>query len=378
MIIRPNLGALQRLLDDSGLAALVCMSPENFTYVAGAYITTLKTIRPRQAFVVIPRRGEPVSIVCGIEESLVRAEGWIKDVRAYTEFAEEPIDVLVQVLKEKDLASAQIGFDLAYLPVVSHERLMSQVPNLHMIDTTEGVAAIRAIKTEAEVHYIERTTRQTHRAILETLAESKVGDTDQAIANRIIKKMFDAGAQGVQHLHLASGERTPFVHNFPSPDETKESQILRLDVGGTYGAYASDVARTYSTGRPSSMHKDVYRALCKVQAETIAQMRPGLPAQDLYFGCKDAFAKLGLPCTLPHIGHSFGIEAHENPMIRPGDKTALKPGMVINIEPMTRDPEGNLYHTEDLVLITEDSYRLLTCGLAPPEIPEMGKPVPLH
>lgn len=378
MIIRPNLGALQRLIDESGLAALVCMSPENFTYVAGAYITTLKTIRPRQAFVVIPRKGEPVAIVCGIEESLVRAEGWIKDVRAYTEFADEPIDVLVQVLKEKDLASAQIGFDLAYLPVVSHERLISLAPNLHMIDTTDGVAAIRAIKTESEIQYMEHTTRQTHRAIVESLTESKIGDTDLVIANRIIKKMFDSGANGVQHLHLASGDRTPFVHNFPSPDETRESQILRLDVGGTYGAFASDVARTYSTGRPSSMHKDVYRALCEVQARTIAQMRPGLPAQELYFGCKEAFAKLGLPCTLPHIGHSFGIEAHENPMIRPGDQTLLKAGMVINIEPMTRDTEGNLYHTEDLVLITDDGHRLLTYGLAPSEIPEMGKPVALH
>lgn len=377
MFIRPNMGALQQLLSDSGLAAIVCMSPENFTYVAGAYITTLKTIRPRQAFVVIPRRGEPVSIVCGIEESLVRAEGWIRDVRAYTEFIQDPLDVLVDVLKEKGLDSEQIGFDLAYLPVVSHERLMSQVPNLHMVDTTEGVAAIRAVKTEAEVQYIERTTRQTHRAIVESLAQSKVGETDQVIANRIIKKMFDAGAQGVQHLHLASGERTPLVHNAPSSDATRESQILRLDVGGTYGPYASDVARTYSTGRPSAMHKDVYRALCKVQAETIGQMKPGLPAEDLYFSCKEAFEKLGLPCTLPHVGHSFGIEAHENPMIRPGDRTRLKPGMVINIEPMTRDSDGNLYHTEDLVLITDDGYRLLTYGLAPAEIPEMGKPVAL-
>ena len=64
-------------------------------------------------------------------------------------------------------------------------------------------------------------------------------------------------------------------------------------------------------------------------------------------------------------------------MIRPGDATRLKAGMVINIEPMTFDADGNYYHTEDLVVITENGYRLLTHGLAPKEIPVLGEPVAL-
>ncbi len=52
--------------------------------------------------------------------------------------------------------------------------------------------------------------------------------------------------------------------------------------------------------------------------------------------------------------------------------------MVINIEPMTKDADGNLYHTEDLVLVTEGGFRLLTYGLAPKEIPIMGQPLSLH
>jgi Xaa-Pro aminopeptidase len=64
-------------------------------------------------------------------------------------------------------------------------------------------------------------------------------------------------------------------------------------------------------------------------------------------------------------------------MIRPGEKLLLKAGMIINIEPMTRDSDGNLYHTEDLVLVTDDGHRLLTHGLAPGEIPLLGHPVAL-
>jgi Xaa-Pro aminopeptidase len=374
---RPNINALEALMREQTLDALVCMSPENFTYVSGAYITTLKTIRPRQAFAVMAREGGVRAIVCGIEESLVRDESWIPDIRSYVEFVDEPVDVLVDSLREMGLANARIGFDLAYVPANTLQRLRGHLPGLEFVDTTEAVAAVRAIKTASEIELMETTTRQTHRAIVEGLAMSKVGDTDREIANRIIKRMFDLGANGVQHLHLASGPRTPQVHNHPSDDPTREGEILRLDIGGTYGAYASDVARTYSTGSPKPMHADVYRVLREVQESTISAMRPGVAAEDLFFACREAFARHGLPCTLPHIGHSFGIEAHESPMIRPGEKTLLAPGMVINIEPMTRDADGNLYHTEDLVLVTHEGHRILTHGLAPKEIPVLGQPLPL-
>jgi Xaa-Pro aminopeptidase len=79
---------------------------------------------------------------------------------------------------------------------------------------------------------------------------------------------------------------------------------------------------------------------------------------------------------MPHIGHSFGVELHENPMLRPGDKTELKPGMVINIEPIFIDPDNSLYHVEDLFVVTEDGYRLLTLGFPQDELPVIGTRVP--
>ena len=377
MNMRPNLDQLRTLIATSNIDALICASPENFTYVAGSFVPTIKTIRPRHTYTVLTKTGDACVIVCSIERSLVQAESWITDIRTYTEFKVDPIDALAEVLREKKLTQGTFGLDLDYFSAASFAKLSREFPNVNFINTTEMIAAIRSIKSAAEVDLLERTTRQTHKAIVDGLANSRLGDTDRTIANRIIKQMFDHGANGVQHLHLASGPRTPLVHNHPSDDETVEGTILRLDVGGTYGAFFSDVARTYSTGKPTPMHKEVYRVLCDVQAATIGAMRPGVEAQELYYSCKDAFERHGLPCSLPHIGHSVGVETHETPMIRPGDATRLKAGMVINIEPMTFDADGNYYHTEDLVVITESGYRLLTYGLAPKEIPVLGQPVAL-
>jgi Xaa-Pro aminopeptidase len=375
MDIRPDLASFDAILREQGLAALVCMSPENFTYAAGVHISTVENMRPRQAFAIIRPGGQARLVICAIELSLAKASSWAKDIRTYVEFRDDPISILAEALVEGDLGSATIGMDLDYLPASSYDRLRSRLPGLKLVNTTELVAAARSLKTADEITLIEDTTRLTHQAIMDALQESRVGDTEGVIANRIAHRLIDAGASGLLHLHLASGERSPQIHNHPGDDRTQPGEILRLDVGGLFGAYCSDLARTFSTGSPTEEQRRTYRHLLEVHAAVIAAIRPGVMAEDLFFLCKAEFEKRNLPCTLPHIGHSFGIEAHETPMIRPGDKTPLKPGMILNIEPMTSDSQGSCYHTEDSVLVTAKGNRVLTLGLGPYEIPVIGTPV---
>ncbi|NMA99073.1 MAG: aminopeptidase P family protein [Phyllobacteriaceae bacterium] len=223
---------------------------------------------------------------------------------------------------------------------------------------------------------MEAAARGTHQAVLDAMEASKLGDSEYDMANKIANNIINYGADGTLFLCFASGERTPQSHAHAEKTVfPKEGEIIRFDVGGSYGAFASDFARTYSSGNPTEHQKDVYRKLITAQEETINSVKPGVTAEDLFFTCKAAYERLGLPFYFPHIGHSFGIELHESPMLRPGIKTPLVPGMIINIEPIAKDDDGNLYHTEDLVLVTEDGFRLLTLGLAPKELPVIGQKI---
>jgi Xaa-Pro aminopeptidase len=371
----PNRQALKALVEEQGLDTLIAMSPENFTYVSGVHILTVAAIRPRQGFAVIPAKGEPFLVICSIEKTLAEAESWVKDIDVYTEFVDNPIDALTASLRKRGLAGGTIGIDLDYLPANSFEHLKRNLHNVGLVDTSEKIAAIRAIKTPEEVAFMEKATKETHRAVLDAMAESRLGDTERTIANRIGTGIINNGAQGTLFLCFASGDRTPQPHAHATDRVPEPGEIIRFDVGGTYGAFNTDFARTYSTGSPSAMQREAHRGLCEAQEATIEAMRPGVAAEDLFYLCKDEFKKRGLAWRLPHIGHSFGMDLHESPLIRPGDKTKLKPGMVINIEPMTSDDGGSFYHTEDLVVITDTGYRLLTLGLAPKEIPVLGQKV---
>jgi Xaa-Pro aminopeptidase len=106
-------------------------------------------------------------------------------------------------------------------------------------------------------------------------------------------------------------------------------------------------------------------------------VRPGMAAEEPFFFCKEKFEKAGLKFTMPHIGHSLGVELHESPMLRPGEKTRLEVGMVINIEPLITDSVGETYHLEDLFVVAEEGPRLLTLGFAPRQLPVIGQPIPV-
>jgi Xaa-Pro dipeptidase len=363
---------LARLAD---VDVLVAKSPENFTWASGAWVLTVASVRPRHAYAIIPRQGQPATLVCSIEENTMRDESWIEDVQTYTEFADEPVVKLAELLKARGWDRGRIGIDLAYLPQSAYAKLAEALPGATFVDSTETVAAVRAVKEPREVEILEQAARSTHQAVLEGMAASRLGDTEKMMADRITNGMVSRGADTGLFMCFASGERTRMAHAMPTDRVPRESEMIRFDVGARYREWMSDFARTYSTGNPTHQQKDTYRSLVRVHKETIGAVRPGVTSEDLFFLCKESFGRHGITFHMPHIGHSFGVELHENPMIRPGDKTKLKPGMVINIEPFVFDADRIGYHVEDLFLVTDDGYRLLTLGFPPEELPVIGRPI---
>ena len=370
----PDQKRLKAIPEVAGLDAVIAMSPENFAYVSGAFILTVESIRPRQAFAVLPRSGQPFAVICSIETATMLDESWIEDLFEYTEFVHRPVDRLAEALKARGIGGGRIGIDLQYLPAIDYARLNELLPDVELVDTTQTIARVRTIKSADEIDILEHATKGTHTAVLDAIGASRTGDTEKDIAAKIANGITLNGADTVMFLCFGSGPRSILAHGAATDRKTEPGDIIRLDTGGRYGAYFSDFARTYSAGDPTPVQRETYRKLVEVHKETIGAARPGVTAEDLFFICKDAFEERQLPFHMPHIGHSFGVELHEYPMLRPGDKTPIEAGMVINIEPVMVDRERkSLYHVEDLFVVTDDGFRLLTHGFPPEELPVLGE-----
>lgn len=372
---RPRMDVLKALPSSLGVDAVIAMNPENFTYASGVFVLTMRFVRARQAYVVFPAAGEPVVIACGIDGPQIKEATWIDEVRTYEEFVEQPVDILIATIRDLGLEKGRIGIDFDYLPAATFQTLTRALPEASFLDTSAELAAIRSVKTRQEIAVLERNAKLTHRAVLDAMASSVAGESERVIANRIATQIIEHGADTITWISFPCGNAGKQTHGHPSDRPVEPGEIIRFDVGGTYGAWASDFARTYSSGSPTAEQRDVYAKLVDIQAEVIGMMKPGVVAQEVFAFCKKKTLERGLPFLLPHIGHSFGIEIHERPLLRPGEEIVLEEGMVLNVEPLTSDGQGIMYHVEDLVEITGSGTRILSLGLALRELPVIGEPV---
>ena len=129
-----NSQRINKLLDQSGLDALVVMSIENVTYLSGVWVVTQRVIPERLAFVLWPRHGEPVFILCKGEDVNISERCFIGDIRTYLEFRTTPVELLADALTEKGLNVGKIGIERRSMSVQDYHELKQLLPNVIIED----------------------------------------------------------------------------------------------------------------------------------------------------------------------------------------------------------------------------------------------------
>ncbi|MFL5968817.1 MAG: M24 family metallopeptidase [Gaiellaceae bacterium] len=190
---------------------------------------------------------------------------------------------------------------------------------------------------------------------------------------RAIEDVFaDHDVEGSDMI-VSHGPQTAVGHNSGSgqiaPNEPIVFDLFPKDKAT--GCY-SDMTRTYVVGEPSDEVRE-WHALVKRALETsTAGVKPGVNGSELFEEVCDQFHEAGYKTQLNKepgevledgffhsLGHGVGLEVHELPyMGRNGQD--LVPGDVITIEPgLYRSGYGGL-RLEDIVLVTNEGYEVLT------------------
>lgn len=190
---------------------------------------------------------------------------------------------------------------------------------------------------------------------------------------RVIEDVFaDHEVEGSDMI-VAHGPQSAVGHDMGSgqilPDEPIVFDLFPRDKAT--GCYA-DMTRTYVVGEPSEELQEWYRLVKEALDTSTAEVRPGVNGSNLYEQVCDIFHGAGYKTQLNKepgevledgffhgLGHGVGLEVHELPnMGRTGQD--LVPGDVITIEPgLYRSGYGGL-RLEDLVLVTDDGYEVIT------------------
>jgi len=358
-ISRINWSGLGQGMEAEGVDVLLGAGIENFFYITNCYLMSHIMLPDRLGIAVVPGEGEPAVLVCECEARQMRSDSWIEDVQTYVEFQTTPMRALADLLDERGLGKGRVGIEKKFLATGYAEELAGCLPDAEIVAGDHIFQAARAVKTTEEITIMRKAARATERAILRAFEAAKPGDTEKKVSDDIFHGLVCAGATS-PWVVLGSGDRTAINHPYGSSKRLTPGEILRVDVGGAFNGYWSDVARTAVIGEPNAEQASVYRRVLEAGRGTIAAVRAGAKACDIYRVGKAALESRGFAVAMQAIGHGLGTGLHDYPMLRGGENGKLEPDMILAIEPAARDSRGWLYHIEDTLLVTAGEPDVLT------------------
>jgi len=350
----------RKIMLEKGFDTLVAISVENVAYTAGVEIPSQSLTRQRHAICLVPFRGEPKMIVVNMEESLAKSNSRIKDIRSYNEFTENPMDLLVDAIKECGLDRSRIGIELDYLPAKDYLRLKDLLPGAQFIDCGKLFSKMRMIKTKEEINLLRQAGKAAEKAQYLALSKLKPGMAELDLASFVVSSLFSEGIDSIKPLVLGAGNRCWHANPGPTKYNIKLGDMIRMGISGLISGYFSDVARTAVVGKPTVFMKDTWSKLIESRAIVLDLIKPGSYTQDIYFAFSNKFKKLGLE-PIDFVGHGIGLTIHEEPYISKFSNTTLEEGMVLGVEPYYMLPEKQMgFQIEDEVIVTSQGYELIT------------------
>jgi Xaa-Pro aminopeptidase len=196
--------------------------------------------------------------------------------------------------------------------------------------------------------------------------------TSERIKSVIERVFSEHGVEGSDMI-VSHGPQSAVGHNEGSgqiqPDETIVFDLFPKD--RQTGCYA-DMTRTYVIGTPSEEVQAWHRLVKDALERSTAAVKPGESGRALFDIACDIFEQAGYKTQrtkapgevleegfFHSLGHGVGLEVHELPsMGRMGED--LIPGDVITIEPGLYRPGYGGLRLEDLVVVTNDGYEVIT------------------
>jgi Xaa-Pro aminopeptidase len=252
-------------------------------------------------------------------------------------------------------------------------RVAERLPEARIIDRTDLLASMRAVKSEGELGLMGRAIEATAAGHAAAGRAIHPGGSERDVLHALVRAFVDAGAQDVAYTPIVGSGRNGTVLHYSSNDgPLRAGDLVVIDAGAEFQGYAADVTRTYPvSGRFAPEQREVYELVLRSQAAGIEAVRPGATLADIDAAARAVIDAGGLGDAFIHgIGHHLGLEVHDAAPEGP-----LRPGMVLTIEPGVYLPQRNLgVRIEDEVLVTESGARVLT-GSIPKEPGEVERMV---
>ncbi len=245
--------------------------------------------------------------------------------------------------------------------VRAFEAMKKAMPAMAFASLNNAPEMVRRIKDAGELALIEEACDLSCQA-LETIAPRlHPGMTEKQVQILLDYTMLDLGADGLAfNTIVASGVNGSLPHAIPSDKKIERGEMVTLDFGAKKGGYCADMTRNFCFGPPSDEMRKIFDTVLRAQETCEAMLAPGKICRDIHMEASRIIDEAGYPGRFGHgLGHSVGIDIHEEPRLNPTCEDLLEPGQTITVEPGIYVPGLGGVRIENTCAITENGGRTL-------------------
>jgi Xaa-Pro dipeptidase len=342
--------------------AMIITGPENIFYLTGQQTPGYYTFQA----LVLPVAGDPVFVIRQLEYFNFIANTYIRDAQVYSD-GDNPIDLLVDVLKRKGLAGRRIGLEKRgwFLPIAVYETLTEKLGGI--VDASGIVESLRAVKSPAEISKIETAARYVDAGMHAGLAAVRPGATENTLVAAMMSAAIAAGSEyvGMEPL-VSAGPRTGVPHGTWRRRALEADAPAFLEMAACHDRYHAALMRSAWIGDAPAQALDIEKVCQEALAAALDAIRPGEPCEAPHLACQRVIDRAGYTDNFRKrtgysIGISFAPDWGEGSILSlyTGVTTPLQPGMTFHIPPALRIYGEFTVGVSETVVVTESGYRAL-------------------
>ena len=366
-----HLQQLRENLAQADIDVAIITDDDSVYYYCG-YFDYLHMEFGRPTLLLVARDGDSLLITPAIDERMARAHACVDRIEAWN-------DGLGREWREHIPAmlggAGRVGIEMARMPPAVRVFIDSLVAAPRLVDLAPGIAAMRMIKSPAELQLARHAGKVAdammqagREAIAAGVAEFEVAlATSQAGTRKAAELLarHSPASEISPSTHflqiMASGDDIVKTHHRASNRVMRRGEPVFLCFCGmtNFHKFKLGFDRTFWIGDiADDAQAGVYQLAVDSQAAALAALRPGAIAEDVHAAYAEVIQSAGYEYPF-RCGRGTGFSYLEQPQLVTGDTTVIEPGMVLAVDGSV-STDSFRAQVGDSFIVTNDGYEAIT------------------
>lgn len=256
----------------------------------------------------------------------------------------------------------KLGFEGSKVTFEQYNQFRSKLNCSELVPLQDELEALRVVKTQEEIDNLRMAEHIGDLAFSGILEYIKPGVTELEIAARLEFLMKTNGAEKLSfETIVAAGDNGAKPHAEPGNRTINNGDLVTMDFGCRYNGYCSDMTRTVCVGKANDKQREIYNIVLEAQTAVLDCIKAGKAGREYDKIARDIIGNAGYSECFGHgLGHSVGLEIHENPRLSRGEEKIILPGTIETVEPGIYIAGFGGVRIEDMILVTADGCENFT------------------